>query len=107
MVALSGAGSAGVFVPASANTALKVLGVALGNADNRLGAAGAVTVDYTRECCLMNNSATDPVAIGDIGAACYAADDNTVAKTSASATLPQAGTVFDIDVSGAVWVKFA
>ena len=103
MVALSGS----YFVPASANPALRVLGVALGNADNRLGGNGAVTVDYSRECTLMNNDASDPLAIADIGNACYASDDNTVAKTNAGGTKPQAGTVYDIDPSGGVWVRFA
>ena len=108
MVALSGAGSAAVAVPASANSALKVIGVCDTTTDNRLGTAGALNVPTRVGTFLMNNSATDPLAIGDIGSACYAADDNTVSKTNNGGTQPQAGTVFDIDApTGNVWVKFS
>lgn len=110
MVALSGAGSAAVAAPPTAATGLKIVGVAAGNADNRLGAAGALNVDVVSDVALMNNSATDPVALGDIGAPCYAQDDNTVSKTGAPAsgspTQSQAGVVWNIDPTGAVWVKF-
>ena len=108
MVALSGTGSAAVAVPASANSALKVVGVCDATTDNRLGSAGALAVPTRVGTFLMNNSATDPLAIGDIGSACYAADDNTVSKTNGSGTQPQAGAVFDIDApTGNVWVKFS
>ncbi len=110
MVALSGAGAAAVAVPASANAALKVVGVAQADANNLAGAAGAMTVDAEVGAFLMNNSATDPLALGDVGAPCYAQDDNTVSKTGAPAagtpTQPQAGFVWNLDPSGAVWVRF-
>ncbi|MGD0564537.1 MAG: hypothetical protein ABSA66_15780 [Roseiarcus sp.] len=110
MVALSGSGSAAVAAPPTAAVGLKIVGVATGNADNRLGAAGAINVDVASDAALMNNSATDPVGLGDIGSPCYAADDNTVSKTGAPAsgspTQSQAGVVWNIDPSGAVWVKF-
>lgn len=110
MVALSGAGANAVAVPASASAALKVVGVAQADANNIGGAAGALTVDAKIGAFLMNNSATDPVALGDVGSAVYAADDNTVSKTGAPAagtpTQPQAGTLWAIDPSGGVWVRF-
>jgi hypothetical protein len=110
MVALSGAGAAAVAAPPTAAVGLKIVGIAAGNADNRLGAAGVVNVDVCSDVALLANSATDPVALGDIGAPCYAEDDNTVSKTGApasgAATQSQAGVVWNIDPSGAVWVKF-
>lgn len=113
MVALSGSGSSAVAVPASANSALKIVGVATGdnnlayNGNNLGGAAGAVQVAAEIGVFLMNNSSTDPVALGDIGASVYAADDNTVSKTSNSGAQPVAGVLFNLDPSGGVWVKFA
>lgn len=98
MVALSGA----LAVPADATAAHRVLGVAQATADNRLGAAGALSVDYERGVFLMENDAADPLTAADIGAACYVTDDQTVCKTAG--TKPQAGKVFDVDPSGRVWV---
>jgi hypothetical protein len=110
MVALSGAGAAAVAVPGSASAALKVVGVAQGDANNLAGGAGALTVDAKVGTFLMNNSATDPVALGDIGSPVYAQDDNTVSKTGAPAsgspTQPQAGFLWNVDPSGGVWVRF-
>lgn len=101
MVALNGVN----LVPAAATAALKVLGVAVATVDNRLGAAGALSADFHNGCFRMDNEATDPLTAADIGAACYASDDHTVARTSASNARPQAGTVFDVDDLG-VWVRF-
>jgi hypothetical protein len=110
MVALSGAGAAAIAAPASANAALKVVGVAQADANNLTGAAGAMTVDAKIGVFLMNNSPTDPVALGDVGSPVYAVDDNTVSKTGAPAsgspTQPQAGFLWNIDPSGGVWVRF-
>lgn len=106
MVGLSGAGAAAVAKPASADATLRIIGVAERNADNRVAQPLPVTVDVRRGVFLMNNDAGDPLTVGDIGAACYASDDQTVAKTSATNTRPQAGTVSFIDATG-VWVKFS
>jgi hypothetical protein len=110
MVALSGAGANAVAAPPTVATGLKIVGVAAGTADNRLGVAGAIKVDVCNDVALINNSPTDPVALGDIGSPCYAENDNTVSKTGAvasgSPTQSEAGVVWNIDPSGAVWVKF-
>ncbi len=109
MVALTAAGANSVAKPASADAALKVVGLAMGNADNRLGAAGAIGVDVRRGTFLLNNSATDPVTVADIGKAVYAEDDNTISKTGAPSagtpTQPQAGSLYDVDPSGGVWIE--
>jgi hypothetical protein len=107
MVALSGVGAAAVAVPATLAAGLKIVGVADGTADNRLGVAGALSVDAALGAFLMNNDAVDPVTIADIGNAVYASDDNTISKTSASGTKSQAGTLFNTDPSGGVWVLFS
>jgi predicted RecA/RadA family phage recombinase len=52
-----------------------------------------------------NSAAGDLIATADIGAVCYIVDDQTVAKTSATATRSPAGIVFDVDANG-VWVRF-
>lgn len=106
MVALSGAGAAAVAVPASASSSLKVMGVATGNADNRLGVDGAASVETKIGTFLMDNSATDPIALGDIGANAYVVDDHTVAKTSNAGARPVAGVIFDVEANG-VWVRFS
>lgn len=107
MVGLSGVGAAAVAVPMSVAVGLKCVGVADGTADNRLGLAGAQTVDADLGPYLMNNDAGDPVTIADIGNPVYASDDNTVSKTNGGNTKSQAGTLFNIDPSGAAWVLFS
>lgn len=110
MVALTNAAANSVAKPASADATLKIVGVAPATFDNRLGGAGAIRADAQRGVFLINNSATDPLTLGDIGKSAYAEDDNTVSKTGAPSsgtpTQPIAGTVYDIDASGGVWVEF-
>ena len=58
-------------------------------------------VDGTLGCfCLDNSAGADEIKRPDIGAACYAADDQTVKKTGTC----KAGTVIDVDTRG-VWVR--
>jgi len=52
-----------------------------------------------------NSASGDLIATADIGAACYIVDDQTVAKTSASATRSPAGIIDGVDAQG-VWVRF-
>ena len=52
-----------------------------------------------------NSAAGDLIATADIGTVCYIVDDQTVAKTSGTATRSPAGTVVDVDALG-VWVRF-
>lgn len=110
MVALTNAGANSVAKPAVVDATLKIVGVASSTADNRLGGAGAARVDVERGVFLMNNSATDPVTLGDLLKNVYAEDDNTVSRTGAvvsgNPTQAVAGTVYDIDPSGGVWVEF-
>lgn len=97
--------AAGVAKPAAADATLTIVGMAMATADNRTGLAGAVKVDVRRGVFLVDNDPADPVTAADIGADVYVTDDHTVAKTSASASKPKAGTLFDVDASGGVWLE--
>ena len=64
-------------------------------------AQGDAAVDGTLGCfCLDNSAGADEIKRPDIGAACYAADDQTVKKTGTC----KAGVVVDVDTRG-VWVR--
>lgn len=104
MVAIDATGFA---VPASTSTTLKVIGRAEDRVDNSTGANGDVKVQVGAGVYrYANSSSTDALALIDLGASCYAVDDQTVAKTSATNTRSVAGVVFDVDALG-VWVKFS
>lgn len=104
MVTLTGSGAAAKLTPVTAAAGLRVIGVAVSTGDNRVAQADPVYAEYEAGVFLMNNDAGDPLTVADIGADCYASDDNTVAKTSATNTKSKAGVVWDVDSSG-VWVK--
>ncbi len=98
--------SSGNATPGAAATTLLGAGRAEARADNSGGSAGDITVDVRKGVFRFGNSASaDAITRADIGASCYIADDQTVAKTSGSSTRSVAGTVFDVDSDG-VWVKF-
>ena len=95
----------GYAAPAGAATT-KVAGVAESEADNTqpghvVGGQHVRVRQGTFK--VANSAAADALAIADVGSLCYAADDQTVAKT-AGANLPVAGTVIQIDPDG-VWVQ--
>lgn len=75
-------------------------------ADNSTGADAAVSVLISKGVFRYGNSSgADEVTGADLGADCFAVDDQTVAKTSGGGTRPVAGRVFDVDSDG-VWVRF-
>lgn len=94
--------AAGLAVPASATATLTVLGRARHTVSTIGGGAGEVVID--RGVYRWDNLGADPVTIADYGKTCYAADDQTVARTNGSNTRPVAGTVRDVDGQG-VWVE--
>ncbi len=88
----------GKLVPASATAGLSpVVGVA-----QRLGYAGE-RVPVRRGVFAFDADGADAPTLAQVGAACWAADDCTVKKTTAE-NAPVAGIVFDVDDMG-VWVK--
>lgn len=96
----------GFLTPGAAATTLKAVGVMQAQADNSLGADGAITGKVRRGVFRFANSAAgDLIALTEIGSDCYIVDDQTVAKTNGGATRSVAGKVRDVDSVG-VWVEF-
>lgn len=106
MVTLSATG----FARGGAAGGTKAVGIAAETVDNSSGAGGAVLVKVKRGVFGFNNSAAaDRIDLGDVGAACYVVDDETVALTDATGTRVQAGKVADVEAVGSgtvVWVDF-
>lgn len=102
--AQTGLNTDGYLEPMSADPDLKKAGRAEQTVDNSGGAAGDKPCETRRGCFYYANSATDPVDLSSVGDTVYAEDDETVAKTDATSTLPAAGTLMDVDDYG-VWLK--
>jgi hypothetical protein len=87
------------------STTLTAVGRCEEQADNTLGAAGAIRVRAATGVFRYGNSAAgDAITLADVDKACFIVDDNTVAKTNGSNTRSQAGIVRNVDASG-VWVE--
>ncbi|MES2146138.1 MAG: hypothetical protein V4516_17750 [Pseudomonadota bacterium] len=80
--------------------------VGVGRAEKTVdNSAGAASVEYRPGSFLFANSAAgDLITIADIGKACFIVDDQTVAKTDATATRSRAGIVEAVEATG-VWVR--
>lgn len=80
-------------------------GAAVGVATETVTGDGVAHVKVERGVAFQfgNSSSTDLITIADIGATCYIADDQTVAKTDNTAARKAAGKVIDVDAAG-VWV---
>jgi hypothetical protein len=99
-------GLAGGYAAPAGAACSKVVGIAESEVDNTQPghAVGAKSVRVRQGTFKVGNgAAADALAIADVGSLCYAADDQTVAKT-AGANLPVAGTVIQVDADG-VWVQ--
>lgn len=102
MVALNAAGD---LVPFGVATTLKADGVAQESVTGS-AVAGAVPCIVERGVFRFDNSAAgDLITKADIGTDCFGVDDQTVAKTSGSATRSIAGRIESVDALG-VWVRF-
>jgi hypothetical protein len=75
-------------------------------ADNSNGQDGDINV-ITREgeFNFANSADGDAITIADVGNACFAADNQTLAKTDDTTTLALAGYVKGVDDDGTVWAK--
>ena len=90
--------AAGDATPATAAATTPVRAVARKRAAH---ADGDTAADGSLGCfCFDNSAGAAEIKRTDIGAACYAADDQTVKKTGTC----RAGTVVDLDTRG-VWVR--
>ena len=99
-------GLAGGYAAPAGSACTKVVGIAESEVDNTQPghALGTKRVRVRQGTFKVANSgAADALGQSDLGALCYAADDQTVAKT-AGANLPVAGTVVGLDPDG-VWVQ--
>lgn len=104
---IAGLDATGLAVPMTAATGLVALGRAEKRADNSAGGDGEAAVSVGAGIYrFANSAAADEITAADIGKTCFAADDQTVAKTDGTATRSAAGIVFDVDALG-VWVKFS
>jgi hypothetical protein len=96
---------AGVAIAAIESAAINCLGRAESTVTG--GAAdGDVRIAVKAGVFQFANDAGDPIAASDIGANCYAADDQTVSKTDNAGARSVAGSIFDVDADG-VWVRFS
>lgn len=87
-------------------TGLVGVGRAEEQVDNSAGADGDLTLNYRPGIYrFANSAAADEITAADIGAKCYAVDDQTVAKTDGTGTRSPAGIVDNVDAHG-VSVRF-
>jgi len=91
--------SVGTMVPASADPTLFVVGVAEDEVNNTSGLSLS-GVPCIGNFYFANSGTTDALTDGDVGRICYAADDNTAARTSALGTRPILGRVCGVDGDG-------
>lgn len=97
--------ASGDLKPGVTATGLVCVGRFDGYVDNSAGLAGAKTATAKRGCFRFGNSlAGDAITAAEIGDVCYIVDDQTVAKTSGTATRSVAGIIEDVDSVG-VWVR--
>lgn len=103
---LVGINGAGYLEPAAAgsNKRLKIVGIATVSKDNSGGSAGDLSVKVQRGTFKFANGATtDAITQADQRRICYAADNQTVTRTSALGARAPAGRVIQVDSDG-VWV---
>ncbi|MBV1702617.1 MAG: hypothetical protein KGQ46_12430 [Hyphomicrobiales bacterium] len=86
--------------PGATAVGLVALGIAKSQADNRLGAAGAIPVRYEAGCFHFNIDPADPVTLADVGNPVFITDDNTICRTNGAGTKSQAGFLAAVDAHG-------
>ncbi len=94
---------AGYAAPGRTATAL----VAIGRAEESATAVAAGDANVRVRSGIFkfaNSAAGDLIAQADVGTDCYIVDDQTVAKTAATATRSRAGLIVAVESSG-VWVQ--
>ncbi len=99
-------GSTGNLLPGATATGLIGVGVAREHVNNTGGLAAEKTALYSAGVFrFVNSTGGDALTKADIGAVCYAVDDQTVAATDGTGTRSPAGCVQSVDDAG-VWVRF-
>lgn len=104
MVALT---TGGLLRPAGLAATDIVVGVSKRRYDNRAGLANAISAEVESDSvrAMFNSAGGDAITLMDIGKACYAVDDQTVALTDATGTRAKAGIIHNVTEAG-VWVRF-
>ena len=106
MVATNAAGNA---VPATASSALRIWGRCERTVTQ--GAVAGVTsppfLVHSGAFYLNNGAGLQAIAAGDVGKYCFAVDDNTVGISDAAGTLPLAGVILAIGLTGEETGKIA
>jgi hypothetical protein len=98
--------ASGNLVPADDDASLRIVGMAEQHVDNLDGSAGDLSCRVRTGVFQWANSAgVDAITAADIGNACYAVDDQTVARSSAGGTRPPAGIVVGVDSTDGVSVE--
>lgn len=102
MVALNLSGYAGMAGATGFTSGAVIVGRAEDDCDNSSGAAGAKSVEVARGVFkFANSSSTDALTVADVGRPCYAADNQTLARTAGSGgTRPYAGVVVGVETDG-------
>jgi hypothetical protein len=93
--------AAGYLAPAGLAATDTVVGRFAYQVDNSGGSAGDLNAEAEQGVFRWANA--DSIAATDIGSPCYAADDQTVAKSDLAGARPFAGVIVDVDTDG-VWV---
>jgi hypothetical protein len=96
--------ASGLATRGAAATGQRAAGVALERKTNG-ATAGATSVRVAPGVyCFRNSTAGDEIVQADVGAQCFIADDDQVAKTNGSSTRSVAGIVMAVEAAG-VWVR--
>jgi len=93
--------AAGYLAPAGLAVTDTICGRFVDTYDNSGGSAGDITAEVEQGVFRWTNG--DSIVATDIGAPCYASDDQTITKADGNGTRPFAGVIVDVDSVG-VWV---
>lgn len=98
--------ASGYAVPASASTALKLWGRAEQQVINTTAAGfgSAGDLDVTVKPGVFAFTASGTITIANVGQACYAVDDQTIATTDGAGLYPYAGVIYGVAPDGQIYV---
>ncbi len=100
-----GINTLGFMVAMSAIATLKCVGVCQEQVTGESPSGTSLGKVFRDPAYFANSTAGDLITLADVGANCYAADDQTVAKTNGSSTRAVAGKIINVDANG-VLVEF-
>jgi hypothetical protein len=95
----------GYGIPGTISTTLIPVGIALATVVTGVAASGTYSVDCRRGLFPFVNLGADPVAQADVGKTVFVTDDQTISKTSATATKSNAGVFWGFDENSQALVE--